>query len=95
MRTREDIRNEMRANSVEIDKLNAKNRQLHIEDLLLSDDKQWYIEENRTFGKGKNKVEKLMGSIHWKQEFKDEGTGEGIWIERSQYVRENGEWLIC
>lgn len=38
----------------------------------------------------------LVGRIHWNEFFKNGGypddESKGVWIERSQVVRVNGEW---
>lgn len=36
----------------------------------------------------------LVGRYFWTEEFVDEDSGESVFIERSQIVRENGEWVI-
>ena len=65
------------------------------EALLLCDDHQRFEEkeEEIIISRRPKKTEKrLIGRIHWKEEFKDEDTGKGIWIERSQVVRVDGVW---
>jgi hypothetical protein len=65
------------------------------EALLLCDDYQRFEEneEEIIISRRPKKTEKrLIGRIHWKEEFKDEDTGKGIWIERSQVVRVDGVW---
>lgn len=66
---------------------------LHRQDTLLCDNQQWYTEEERTLGRGKNKTTHLMGIVHWNEDFIDEDTGDIVTIERSQYVMKDGEWL--
>lgn len=70
--------------------------ELERELLLLSDSEQWYSEGMTTVvekdGRKKNKVERLIGRVHWNENFKDESTGEVITIERSQVVRVDGKW---
>ena len=65
------------------------------EALLLCDEHQRFEEneEEIIISRRPKKTEKrLIGRIHWKEEFKDEDTGKGIWIERSQVVRVDGVW---
>lgn len=66
------------------------------EGLLLSDEEQWFTEKIELVtirdGRKKTKVKKLIGRVHWKEDFTDEATGEIITIERSQPVRIDGEW---
>lgn len=65
------------------------------EEMLLSDDEQWFTEkeEELIVSKRPKKTEKhLVGRINWVQEFKDEDTGESVFINRSQIVRVDGVW---
>jgi len=70
--------------------------QLERQALLMSDEEQWFTEENEMVtekdGRKKNRVERLIGRVHWNENFKDESTGEVITIERSQVVRVDGNW---
>lgn len=66
------------------------NRQL----LMLCDEHCQYVVKKETFGRGKNKKTALIGRLHWKEDFKDEDTGEVMTIERSQPVTNNGEWIV-
>ena len=70
--------------------------QLERQALLMSDEEQWFTEENEMVtekdGRKKNRVERLIGRVHWNENFKDESTGEVITIERSQIVRVDGNW---
>ena len=90
--SRKEIEATINGNNEAIEKLEAENLELRKQALLLSDDEQQYREEMETHGRGKKKREMLVGRIHWKEEFKDEDTGQSIWIERSQVVRVNGVW---
>lgn len=67
---------------------------------LLSDDKQWFTEEEEEviISKRPKKTEKqLIGRIHWRECFKDEDNPEDesqwVWIDRSKVVRVDGEWI--
>ena len=65
------------------------------EALLLCDEQQRFEEneEEIIISRRPKKTEKrLIGRIHWKEELKDEDTGKGFWIERSQVVRVDGVW---
>lgn len=63
---------------------------------LISDDTQWFTEEKEMVtirdGKKKIKAEKLIGRIHWMEEFKDKSTGKPLILERSQVVTVDGKW---
>lgn len=65
---------------------------------MTSDDQQWFEEKMETHKvkEGRKTVEKqlLIGRIHWKEDFRDEDTGEVITIARSRVVRVDGEWQI-
>jgi len=65
------------------------------ENLLLCDETQRFeeTEEEVIISRRPKKTEKrLIGRIHWKEEFKDENTGKSILIKRSQVIRVNGVW---
>jgi hypothetical protein len=97
--TREQIENQRKANFEKIEALKCENIELARQALLLSDGKQWFTEEiehhpRRRYERGSNELDgKLVGRIHWKENFDDEDTGDVLEIERSQIVRINGEWL--
>jgi len=66
------------------------------EAIILCDETQRFseVEEDIIISRRPKKSEKqLIGRVHWKEEFKDEGTNKSIWIERSIVVRVNGVWL--
>lgn len=94
--TRNQINAKIQENNEQIKILQEKNRELAIESLLLCDETQWFTEEKEIVavrnGRKKEKKEWIIGRVHWKEEFKDEDTGEGIFVDRSQVVRVNGEW---
>lgn len=73
--------------------INQEILELRRKDALLSDEIQWYKETTETVGRGKNKKQQLVGRIHWKEDFKDDDTGQITTIERCRAVRIDGEWL--
>jgi len=65
------------------------------EAIILCDETQRFseVDEDIIISRRPKKLEKrLIGRVHWKEEFKDESTNESIWIERSLVVRVNGVW---
>jgi len=69
--------------------------ELNREAVLLSDKKQQFTEKEEEVlicGRPKKYETKLIGRIHWKDDFVDEDTGDVITIDRTQIVRINGEW---
>ncbi len=92
MTKRQRIDSNIAACEEKINSLNIKIIELNKQSLLLSDDEQWFKEKTETIGRGKTKREALIGSIHWKEDFKDDDTGKVITIERQQVVRVDGEW---
>ena len=76
-----------------INKLRGEITELNKENMLFSDTKQWYTEEDVTVGRGKTKETFLAGKINWIDGFTDEDTGDVMYINRSEIVRKNGEWL--
>ena len=94
-RTRADIWSDIERKKAEIKALRAQIRECAIEDLLLSDDAQWYTEAEEDFFVSRRPkiVEKrLVGRVRWNETFRDESTGNTIEIERSKVVRINGVW---
>ncbi len=65
---------------------------------MLSDRKQQYKEEIRIVtervGRKTTNTKRLVGSIHWKEKFKDEDTGKFITINRQRIVKVDGVWKI-
>jgi hypothetical protein len=95
-RNRQTIRDEFKSLNEQIKALYAKMKDLEREDLLLCDDEQWFTEqEEDVVVKRRPRIveKKLIGRIHWKEDFKDEDTGEVITIDRCETVRVNGEWV--
>jgi hypothetical protein len=72
--------------------------ELKKENILFCDENQWFEEKIESHPKLKYQRKnnfldgKLVGRVFWKEDFKDEDTGEVITIERQQVVRINGEW---
>ena len=94
--TRKEINTQIEANSARIDELKNKNLELRRQSYLLSDNEQWFTEQlevvtERINGK-KVKRERLVGRIHWNEDFKDDDTGDVVTIERSRPVRIDGNW---
>lgn len=95
VRSRADINQEIAEKWELIAQIKTEIVALKKEELLLCDEYQRFEEkeEEVTISRRPKKTEKrLIGRIHWKEEFKDEDTDKGIWIERSQIVRINGVW---
>lgn len=92
--TRNQIEKKIEKNNQKIKLLELQNRNLFLQSLEISDKKQQYNESEVEIGRGKKKEKVLMGKITWKENFMDEDTGKLIEIERSQYVKRNGVWVI-
>lgn len=94
--SREQIREQYNANLEKIEALKTANIKLVRQSLLLSDNEQWFTEKTEPVvyweGRKKIKTEKLIGRIHWNEDFKDEDTDEVITVNRSRIVRVDGEW---
>lgn len=93
MTKRERIRKKIEAINAKILKLRDEKIELRNQSYLLCDKRQWFIEQEETFGRGKKKHTTLVGSVHWKEGFNDLCTGKTHWIERKQIVRINGMWV--
>lgn len=94
--TRQEIEQAIVARGIEIKRLENEIRELTKQSLLLCDETQWFTEkeEDVKISKRPKKFEKkLMGRIHWNEDFVDGDTGEVVTIERSQLVRVDGKWL--
>lgn len=95
VRRRSDINQEIAQKWELIAEIKSEIIALKKENLLLCDESQRFeeTEEEVIISRRPKKTEKQMiGRIYWKEEFKDEDTGESIWIERSEVVRVNGVW---
>jgi hypothetical protein len=78
-----------------IKQLKTEITELRKESILLSDKHQQFTEKEEEVlicGRPKKYETKLIGRIHWKDDFVDEDTGDVITIDRTQIVRINGEW---
>lgn len=97
MERREEIKIQILEKKLKINHLEKEINELTRETLLLSDDKSQFVEQKEFITKRINRKkvmeEKLIGRVHWVQDFEDEDTGEKIKIQRSCVVRENGEWI--
>jgi hypothetical protein len=95
MRRRKTIKNLIDKKKSKIQSLKLEIIELNKEEALLSDKYQQFTEveeEILVYGRPKKYETKLMGRIHWKEDFIDEDTGDVITIDRSRLVRINGEW---
>jgi hypothetical protein len=94
--TRKELNDKIEANHEAIKKLRLENIELQKQEMLLSDDvQQYYEEEVEVVVKRRPKIveKQHRGIITWKEDFKDEDTGEVVTIQRHQVVRINGEWV--
>jgi len=94
--TRKELNAKIEANHEAIKKLRLENIELQKQEMLLSDDvQQYYEEEVEVVVKRRPKIveKQLRGFITWKENFKDEDTGEVLTIQRHKVVRINGEWV--
>lgn len=96
-RTRQDIANDIAELQEQRKALQERAVQLNRENILLSDDEQWFTETEETWtrrvGRKREKYTRLVGRINWKEDFTDEDTGEKLSINRSEVVRVDGEWV--
>ena len=96
MRRRKTISKMVDDKIYKIDKLKSEIIDLNREYMLLSDKKQQFIEEEEEVlicGRPKTYETKLIGKIHWKEDFHDEDNGDVVTINRCRIVRVNGEWV--
>lgn len=95
-RKRKTINKMINARIERINQLKSEIIKLNKESILLSDKQQQFTEEEEEVlvcGRPKKFETKLIGRIHWKEDFIDEDTGNVITIDRTQTVRVNGEWI--
>ena len=98
--TRTEIELKIKENKEQIVSLKEQNLELQRQKCLICDDDGFFTEEIESHPKRKWQREahpwdgKLIGRIHWWDNFKDEDTGEVVTIERSEVVRINGEWTF-
>lgn len=96
--TRQEIKAKMQENLDKIKAIEKENFELSTQDILLCDETQRFEEKIESHPKVKYQRKphwldgKLVGRIFWKEDFKDNDTGEVITIERQQVVRVDGEW---
>ena len=96
--TREIIKNKIDETIEKINFYKAELEKLEKEDILFSDDQQWFVEKEEEVKFRQNrkliKEKRLIGRIYWKEHFVDGDTGETIEIERNCKVRENGKFIV-
>ena len=96
MKTRKQISEKVKKNVAKIEALKSENLELLRESYLLCDKKQNFTEVEEDVlicGRPKKYERKLIGRVHWVEDFVDEDTGSVFSINRSQIVRINGEWV--
>jgi hypothetical protein len=96
MSKRQKLEAKIEAKKAQIQKLKEDIIELRKETFFLSDKQQWFIEKEETHivsRRPKKEETFLIGRIYWKEDFRDEDTGNVITIERNRIVRKNGEWL--
>jgi hypothetical protein len=97
--TRGEINQAISFNIDRINELRKENVELSRQAMLLCDKEQWFTESveshpKKPYQRQPNRLDgRLIGRIHWIQNFKDGSTGQLIPIERSQIVRIDGIWL--
>ena len=96
--TREIIKNKIDETIEKINFYKAELEKLEKEDILFSDDQQWFVEKEEEVKFRQNrkliKETRLIGRVYWKEHFVDEDSGELIEIERNCKVRENGKFIV-
>lgn len=97
MTKREELQDQYKLNNKKIAELKIANTEIWREQILLSDDKQQFIEKieiaNYKEGRKVIKTERLIGRIHWVEYFEDMDTNTKIPINRSRMVRLDGEFI--
>ena len=94
-RTRKQIKKLIKNKHDKIKQLDSEIIALNREAILLSDKTQRFVEKEEEVlicGRPKKYETRLIGRVFWKQEFKDQDTGEPFTIERNVTVRVNGVW---
>lgn len=95
VRCRADIRKDISIKEKQIESLLLEIEQLNKEDILLSDDEQWFSEKEEEFvvSLRPKKVEKhLIGRVTRQEAITDDDSGEILMIDRSIIVRVDGVW---
>lgn len=97
--TRTEINQKITQNYNQINTLKNEIVELQKQAILLSDEEQQFTEEveyhpKTKFQRKPNYLDgKLVGRIHWVENYKDESDGTLIPIKRTRVVRINGEWI--
>lgn len=94
MKSRQEITQRREEINAHILSLRQESDKLCYEALMLCDETQQYTEQMKEIGKGKKKTNKVIGTIHWREDFIDESNGEVLTIDRSQTVKIDGEWIV-
>jgi len=104
MRTRQDIKKEYQELEEQIRALKAKQLDLNMENIVFSDEQQWYEEKEEELPEwiipeGKKKRHKkimkkhLVGRVHWNESFIDEDEPKDSFIiPRSEIIKIDGVW---
>ena len=96
--TREIIRKKIEETEGKIRFYQMELQKLKEENLLFSDEQQWFVEKEEEVKYRQNrkvvKENKLIGRVFWKEHFVDEDSGELIEIERNQIIREKGKFIV-
>lgn len=95
MTTRKKIEQRVKRNLERIKKLELENTELKRQAMLMSDEDQWFTEDDNFNPKMRYKGKPVhsVGRVHWKESVIDEDTGDVIELERCKTVRINGEWV--
>jgi len=89
---RTQIREEIK-NRIELkNELESKIFDLQKQDLLLSDEDQWFEEKVESVGRGRTKRNILIARVYFKQNFPDKDTGKDLWVTRNKLVKADGVW---
>lgn len=92
MTKREQLEAKADKNVKKIKALKLENEEIGKQLILLCDDKQWFTEKLELVKVARKKEKMLVGRRHWKEDFKDESTGEIVTIERSEVVSIDGRF---
>ena len=89
--TREIIKNKIDETIEKINFYKAELEKLEKEDILFSDDQQWFVEKEEEVKFRQNrkliKETRLIGRVYWKEHFVDEDTGEIFGITNTVKTR--------
>ncbi len=95
MNKRENLKAQIARTRADIERLQQLEFDLCKKYLTLSDDKEWYAESVKKVRNHEDmrKYKTIYeGRYYWLQDFKDEGTGQMVQIERSRPIMQDGEW---